>query len=114
MKFYIACEEVNFIWTRSQVEEFDRLWIEEDITDLTELAKRFGRKPYEISFLVWDRAQHGYIGPEGGKGSRYIAGKVGKNIVCACGKPQHAKGLCNSCYAKKRRETEGEMVEWAK
>lgn len=75
---YIACEEVNFIWTISEVQEFDRLWREELIVDVRELSKRLERPLHDVAFLIWDRANSGYIGTMGVPGPRSTGGRPKK------------------------------------
>lgn len=60
MSYYIACDDVNFMWTLEQVEEFEQLW-RSGIVDIIELAEHFDRAAYEMAFLIWDRAHRGYI-----------------------------------------------------
>lgn len=62
MSYYIACEDVNFLWTMDQVEEFQQLW-RSGVCDVLELAAHFDRKAYDVAFLIWDRAHRGYIKP---------------------------------------------------
>ena len=117
MNLYVACEEVDFIWTRAQVSEFDRLW-SEGMTDLKQLAKHFNRTPHEISFLIWDRAEKGFIGPAGEKGSRSNGGRTKRkervkpvpveSVLCACGNKHRARGMCGTCYSRYRRSKQKE------
>lgn len=55
MSVYIACENVDFVWSLKQVLEFDDLW-QSGVTDTRELANHFNRSEADISFLIYDRA----------------------------------------------------------
>lgn len=52
-QLYIALENANFDWLKSQVEEFDRLL--NSGTGLREIAKHFKRTETEIVLLYLDR-----------------------------------------------------------
>lgn len=56
---YIALEEANFVWSKTEVSEFSRLW--KQGKTIHELCKHFGRCQVEIALLILDRADKGYI-----------------------------------------------------
>jgi hypothetical protein len=56
---YIALEEINFLWSLSEVHEFDQLW--NDGYSIEYMAEYFNRKPIEILILALDRAEKGMI-----------------------------------------------------
>jgi len=58
---YIACEEIDFIWTKKEVLEIEKLWREGyDIRVIAEIVKR---DCDEVSLLIFDRAKKGKIRP---------------------------------------------------
>lgn len=58
---YVALEEVNFMWSTHEVNDFIRLW-EADVS-LRGLQKRFRRSQNDIAVLILDLAQNGRIKP---------------------------------------------------
>ncbi len=56
---YIACEDMDFVWSEREVLRFDKLW--NDGMGLMEIAKKLRRDPDEIVVLVLDRARQGFI-----------------------------------------------------
>jgi hypothetical protein len=56
---YIALEEINFLWSLSEVLEFDQLW--NDGYSIEYMADYFNRKPIEVLLLALDRAEKGKI-----------------------------------------------------
>lgn len=61
---YLACEEMNFVWTRQQVKDFRILWGEG--RDLDELARYFRRSQEEILILALDLGVKNKIKPRKG------------------------------------------------
>lgn len=58
-KIYIACEEVNMIWSENEVSDFQKLWKEG--RSIQQIAAHFKRDPDEIGLLVIDQARKGHI-----------------------------------------------------
>lgn len=67
---YIACEDVNFLWTYEQVQAFDKLWFS-GVYDVAALSDKLKRPPADVAFLIFDRAQQGYILPRGKRGFNF-------------------------------------------
>lgn len=63
-KTYLACEDLDFSWTKQEVMDFGYLWREGRTLD--EMARYFKRTPEEILILALDRAKSGYIEPRKG------------------------------------------------
>jgi len=61
---YIACEYLDFQWTKEEVKEFGILWREG--RTLYEIARFFKRTPEEVLILALDRGMSGYIEPRRG------------------------------------------------
>lgn len=62
---YIACEDLDFHWTKEEVFDFECMWYEGKT--LLEIAEYFNRPDMEILLLAADRADLGRIKPrEGG------------------------------------------------
>lgn len=58
---YIACERFDFLWTKDDVKDFQRLW--EEGCSIQKLSQRFNRSQEEVALLVIDRASRGRIKP---------------------------------------------------
>lgn len=61
---YLACEDMNFMWTRQQVKDFRILW--EEGRSLDELARYFRRSQEEILILALDLGVKNKIKPRKG------------------------------------------------
>lgn len=73
---YIACEEMNFIWSEEEVNEFINLW--NSGIDILSIAEHFNRDPDEVGLLVIDQARNGSIAsrhtlPNKGESHKVIA-----------------------------------------
>jgi hypothetical protein len=56
---YTACEQVDFHWDLTEVEDFERMWNAGIPIDI--MVQSFGRTPADIFFLAWDRIEEGKI-----------------------------------------------------
>ncbi|GIO63550.1 hypothetical protein [Paenibacillus cineris] len=56
---YLACEEMNFIWSEKEVGDFLKLWKEG--RGIPQIAAYFDRDPDEVGLLVIDQARKGNI-----------------------------------------------------
>lgn len=54
---YLALEELDFVWSTKQVEEFDNLWSEG--MSLKNISLYFNRDIDELAILLIDRARKG-------------------------------------------------------
>lgn len=62
---YLACEDMDFVWSDQQVALFDRMW--EQGLSVWEIAEQFKRDPDDVAILAIDRARQEFIEPrEGG------------------------------------------------
>lgn len=71
-KIYIACEEVDMIWSEKDVEHFRNMWKEGKT--ILQIADFFKRDPDEIGLLIIDQSRKGLIKNEkepGGKGTNH-------------------------------------------
>lgn len=69
---YIACEDLDFSWTKAEIAEFVLMWREG--LRLDEMARHFNRPQEEILILALDRGMNEVIEPRqggliGGRGS---------------------------------------------
>ncbi|WP_035350195.1 hypothetical protein [Fictibacillus gelatini] len=58
---YIALEELDFIWSYKEIEEFDQLWREG--YSLNYISDYFNRDIDEVAILLIDRTKKGYCKP---------------------------------------------------
>lgn len=56
---YIALEDLDFIWSRKEVRQFDCMW--EQGLGVHDIAKVLGRDPDEVFILAMDRVRKGAI-----------------------------------------------------
>ncbi len=63
-KTYLACEEMDFSWTKQQVLDFVYLW--EEGQTLINIANYLKRAQEEVLLLALDQATHGVIKPRKG------------------------------------------------
>ena len=61
---YIACEDLDFIWTNDEVEEFDLMWMAGKT--LLEISSYFKRTQEEVLILALDRGTKKKINPRKG------------------------------------------------
>ncbi len=61
---YIACEDLNFVWAKTEIEEFNQLWKEGKRLD--EMSRHFRRSQEEILLLALDQGMLERIGPRQG------------------------------------------------
>jgi len=61
---YIACEEMDFYWSESEVIKFEQLWNRGEC--IFEIAKHLKRDPDEVALLVIDRSRARAIEPRKG------------------------------------------------
>lgn len=61
---YVACQDLDFLWTKSQLKEFESHWNEG--RKLDEMSRYFQRSPEELLILALDRALIGRIKPRKG------------------------------------------------
>ena len=61
---YLACEDMNFMWTRQQVKDFRILW--DEGRNIDELARYFGRPQEEILIIALDLGMKNRIKPRKG------------------------------------------------
>lgn len=61
MGIYVACEEMDFIWTGDQVEDFKRLW--RDGIDIASISEILARDPDEVALLIISLARSNTITP---------------------------------------------------
>jgi len=64
MKYYVVLEDLDFVWTKDDVNEFECLWVEG--WTLEQLTEYFKRSQEEILTLALDRARLGGIKPRAG------------------------------------------------
>lgn len=58
---YIACDGFDFLWTKDDVRDFQKMWREGD--SIQEMSLHFNRPQEEVALLVIDRASRGRIKP---------------------------------------------------
>lgn len=58
---YTCCEMINFMWTKSEVREFVRLW--QDGVSLETLCETLRRSENDVAMLVMDQRIKGRIKP---------------------------------------------------
>jgi fructose-1,6-bisphosphatase/sedoheptulose 1,7-bisphosphatase-like protein len=61
---YIACEDMDFVWSEKDVSRFDFFW--NNGLGIEKIAKRLKRDIDEVVILIMDRARKGYIKPRKG------------------------------------------------
>ncbi len=61
---YIACEDLDFSWTKAEMAEFVLMWREGKRLD--EMSRHFNRPPEELLILALDRGMNEKIGPRQG------------------------------------------------
>ena len=61
---YIACESIDFSWTRQEVSKFVRLW--QDGASLETLCETFRRSENDVGMLIVDQRIKGNIKPRKG------------------------------------------------
>lgn len=61
---YLACENLDFVWSKQQVNDFKLLWKEG--RNIDELARYFRRPQEEILILALDLGMKNRIGPRKG------------------------------------------------
>lgn len=61
---YIACESIDFSWTRQEVNKFVRLW--QDGASLQTLCETFIRPENDVGALILDQRIKGNIKPRKG------------------------------------------------
>ncbi|MEK5057685.1 hypothetical protein BK126_05300 [Paenibacillus sp. FSL H7-0326] len=59
VSIYLACEEMDFTWSREEVKEVDQMWNEG--IDVRSIANKVQRDPDELLILIIDRAKKGFI-----------------------------------------------------
>lgn len=58
---YIACEEMDFTWTKEKLQEFSKLW--KKGLGLMEIAEHLDRDPDEVAMLIMDHGRLNKIKP---------------------------------------------------
>lgn len=58
-KIYLACEELNFVWDRTEVSNFRNMW--DDGKSIRQIAEVLDRDPDEVLILAIDQCKEGYI-----------------------------------------------------
>lgn len=61
---HIACENLDFSWTRKEVRQFRELW--NGGISITDIAKFLKRREEEVAILIIDQSLSGRIGPRKG------------------------------------------------
>lgn len=61
---YIACEEMDFYWTVSELMHFRYMWNQGK--SITDIASYFNRDPDEVGILIIDQARQNLIKPRKG------------------------------------------------
>lgn len=61
---YLAAEDMDLVWSLSDVRKFDAAW--RDDVPLAEIANMLGRDTDEVAILAIDRARRGRIQPRKG------------------------------------------------
>ncbi|MGG3871640.1 hypothetical protein [Brevibacillus laterosporus] len=56
---YIACEDYDFIWLESEIDEVRQLWREHE--SIASIAKKIKRDIDEVTLLIIDQIRHGMI-----------------------------------------------------
>lgn len=60
-KTYIACEELNFLWCETEVNELIEMWKKGKSGQ--EIAEYFDREPDEVALLIFDLSRNRKIKP---------------------------------------------------
>ncbi len=63
-KIYLACEELNFVWDRTEVSNFRNMW--DDGKSIRQIAEVLGRDPDEVLILAIDQSKRDLIQPRDG------------------------------------------------
>jgi hypothetical protein len=63
-RVYIACEEMDFIWSLDQVDVFKRMW--KNGADIIEISETLNRDPDELALLIISLARINAIAPRDG------------------------------------------------
>lgn len=72
VSIYLACEEMDFIWSREEVKEIDKMWNEG--IEVRSIANKVQRDPDELLILIIDRARKGHI-------TRRTGGLFGTEVI---------------------------------
>lgn len=56
---YVACEDMDFVWSRTEVFQFDQAWKRGE--SITEIADSLDRDCDEVALLAIDRGRKGHI-----------------------------------------------------
>jgi hypothetical protein len=60
---YVALEELNFVWSKKEVKDFEYLWKKGH--SIEDISNYFDRDIDEVALLVMDRARKNKVKPRG-------------------------------------------------
>lgn len=63
-KIYLACEELNFVWDKTEIRDFRVMW--DEGKSIRQMAEALERDPDEVLILAIDQSKRELIQPRDG------------------------------------------------